>query len=76
MSISYSFLSFPPPTDPTKTQQAAPDFEHELEVEISSAEVRRQGDLALAGDPSNRYEELVKGFIDNVRVLARAVPPY
>ncbi|KAI2084469.1 hypothetical protein LOZ36_004802 [Ophidiomyces ophidiicola] len=50
------------------------DFEHELEIEISSAEIRRQGDLALAGDPSNQYEELIKGFVDNVRVLARAVP--
>ncbi|WEW59223.1 hypothetical protein PRK78_004692 [Emydomyces testavorans] len=50
------------------------DFEHELEIEISSAEVRRQGDLALAGDPSNQYEELIKGFVDNIRVLARAVP--
>ncbi|KAL1966429.1 hypothetical protein VTN77DRAFT_4571 [Rasamsonia byssochlamydoides] len=50
------------------------DFEHELEVEVSAAEVRRQGDLALAGDPKNQYEDLIKGFIDNVRVLARAVP--
>ncbi|OJD20081.1 hypothetical protein ACJ73_08587 [Blastomyces percursus] len=51
-----------------------PDFEHELEIEISSAEVRRQGDLALAGDPKNQYEELIKGFVDNIRGLARAVP--
>ncbi|PGH11354.1 hypothetical protein AJ80_07144 [Polytolypa hystricis UAMH7299] len=51
-----------------------PEPDHELEIEISSAEVRRQGNLALAGDPSNRYEELIKGFIDNVRVLARMVP--
>ncbi|EEH46994.1 uncharacterized protein PADG_03092 [Paracoccidioides brasiliensis Pb18] len=50
------------------------DFEHELEIEISSAEIRRQGDLALAGDPKNQYEELIKGFVDNIRVLARAVP--
>ncbi|KKA25828.1 mRNA capping enzyme beta chain [Rasamsonia emersonii CBS 393.64] len=55
--------------NPTKA-----DFEHELEVEVSAAEVRRQGDLALAGDPKNQYEDLIKGFIDNVRVLARAVP--
>ncbi|EEH07083.1 conserved hypothetical protein [Histoplasma capsulatum G186AR] len=50
------------------------EFEHELEIEISSAEVRRQGDLALAGDPKNQYEELIKGFVDNIRVLTRAVP--
>ncbi|MCJ1375405.1 mRNA-capping enzyme subunit beta [Loxospora ochrophaea] len=46
------------------------DKEHELEIEVSSADIRRQGLLAKAGQPSN-YEELVRGFIDNVRVLAR-----
>ncbi|PIG81680.1 mRNA capping nucleoside-triphosphatase [Aspergillus arachidicola] len=51
------------------------EFEHELEVEISAAEIRRQGQLAIAGDPKNQYEELVKGFVDNIRILARAVPP-
>ncbi|GBF66929.1 hypothetical protein TMEN_9652, partial [Trichophyton mentagrophytes] len=50
------------------------DFEHELEIEISSAEIRRQGDLALSGDMNNQYEDLIKGFVDNIRVLARAVP--
>lgn len=50
------------------------DFEHELEVELSAAEVRRQGELAMAGNERNQYEELVKGFVDNVRVLARNVP--
>jgi hypothetical protein len=29
----------------------------------------------MAGDPTNQYEDLVKGFVDNIRVLARAVPP-
>lgn len=29
----------------------------------------------MAGDPQNQYEDLVKGFVDNIRVLARAVPP-
>ncbi|KAF4288458.1 hypothetical protein CNMCM8686_003690 [Aspergillus fumigatus] len=51
------------------------DFEHELEIEASAAEIRRQGQLAMAGDPQNQYEDLVKGFVDNIRVLARAVPP-
>ncbi|EEA21916.1 mRNA-capping enzyme subunit beta [Talaromyces marneffei ATCC 18224] len=50
------------------------DFEHELEVEISAAEVRRQGELAREGNERNQYEELIKGFVDNVRFLARAVP--
>ena len=45
--------------------------EHELEVEVSSEEIRRQGLLARDGQ-GNRYEEVVKGLIDNVRVLARA----
>ena len=46
------------------------DKVHELEIEVSSAEVRRQGLLAQKGEVS-QYEELVKGFVDNVRVLAR-----
>ena len=46
------------------------DKEHELEIEVSSAEVRRQGLLAKTGKIS-QYEDLVKGFVDNVRILAR-----
>ena len=46
------------------------DKEHELEIEVSSAEIRRQGLLAKTGQ-TNQYEELVKGFVGNVRVLAR-----
>ncbi|KAL8969672.1 MAG: hypothetical protein Q9183_001889 [Haloplaca sp. 2 TL-2023] len=44
--------------------------EHELEVEISSAAVREQVQLVLQNQ-QNRYEELIKGFVDNVRILAR-----
>ncbi|KAI4097582.1 MAG: hypothetical protein LQ344_000315 [Seirophora lacunosa] len=44
--------------------------EHELEVEISSAAVREQGLLVLQRQP-NKYEELIKGFVDNVRTLVR-----
>ncbi|KAJ5509420.1 hypothetical protein N7527_011563 [Penicillium freii] len=51
------------------------EFDHELEVEVSAEEIRRQGQLAMSGDPKNQYEDLVKGFVDNIRVLARAVPP-
>ncbi|BDD63989.1 hypothetical protein MAP00_008840 [Monascus purpureus] len=54
---------------------AKSDFYHELEIEVSAAEIRHRGQLALAGDPKNQYEELIKGFVDNVRVLARTVPP-
>lgn len=44
--------------------------EHELEIEVSSAEVRKQGLLVKSGLP-NDYETLIKGFVDNVRLLAR-----
>ncbi|KAJ5964316.1 uncharacterized protein N7479_004192 [Penicillium vulpinum] len=50
------------------------EFEHELEIEVSAEEIRRQGQLAMSGDPKNQYEDLVKGFVDNIRLLARAVP--
>ena len=53
---------------PQSTSKA--DKEHELEIEVSSAEVRRQGLLVKAHQVS-QYEELIRGFVDNVRVLAR-----
>jgi hypothetical protein len=28
----------------------------------------------MSGDPKNQYEDLVKGLLDNIRLLARAVP--
>ncbi len=46
------------------------DKEHELEIEVSSAEIRNQGLLVLNNQP-NAYEDLIKGFVDNVRLLAR-----
>lgn len=48
--------------------------EHELEVEISVFEIRKQLDLLQAGKP-NRYEEIVRGFLDNVRILCRKGSP-
>ncbi|KAJ5579851.1 uncharacterized protein N7459_005836 [Penicillium hispanicum] len=75
--MSYRHLAYQ--IDLTQVARAEPptknDFEHELEIEVSAAEIRRQGHLAMSGDPNNQYEELVKGFVDNIRVLARAVPP-
>ncbi|KAJ5090613.1 hypothetical protein N7532_009297 [Penicillium argentinense] len=59
------------PSDSALQPPTKNDFDHELEIEISGAELKRQGQLAAAGDPKNQYEELVKGFVDNVRVLAR-----
>ncbi|KAL8663525.1 MAG: hypothetical protein Q9202_003835 [Teloschistes flavicans] len=46
--------------------------EHELEVEISSQTIREQGQLAMQKQ-ENKYMELIKGFIDNVRTLNSAV---
>jgi polynucleotide 5'-triphosphatase len=48
--------------------------EHELEIEVATPAIREQGQRAMSGQP-NEYLALVEGFIDNVRVLARAVPP-
>ncbi|KAJ5480730.1 hypothetical protein N7539_006624 [Penicillium diatomitis] len=75
--MSYKHLAYQIDLTQVATAEAPTknDFEHELEVEVSAAEIRRQGNLAMAGDPSNQYEDLVKGFVDNIRVLARAVPP-
>ena len=43
---------------------------HELEIEVASQEIRNQGYLARRGEV-NQYEDLVKGLVDNVRILAR-----
>lgn len=45
--------------------------EHELEIELSADLVRKQGLAAQSGQVT-QYEDLVKGFVDNVRTLARA----
>ena len=47
--------------------------EHELEIEVSAAAVRDQGQRAMHGKP-HQYRELIEGFMDNIRVLTRAVP--
>ena len=58
-------------TDGVNLQVASKvEKEHELEIEVSSAEVRKQGLLAKEGHP-NDYEKLIRGFVDNVRLLAR-----
>ena len=46
---------------------------HELEVELSSAVVRNQMRLLQEGK-ENELERLIKVFLDNVKVLSRAVP--
>ncbi|KAK5195259.1 hypothetical protein LTR92_005389 [Exophiala xenobiotica] len=55
------------------TQVTYPDRvekEHELEVEISTEQIRIQLANARENRPS-RYEEMVKSFLDNVRILCR-----
>ncbi|KAF7503195.1 hypothetical protein GJ744_004228 [Endocarpon pusillum] len=44
--------------------------EHELEIEISTETIRQELANLREGRP-NRYEDLVRGFVDNVRILAR-----
>ncbi|KAI9807916.1 MAG: hypothetical protein M1825_005222 [Sarcosagium campestre] len=51
-----------------------PEKEHELEVEVSAAAIREQG-LRAKTKQITQYEELVRGFVDNVRTLARVIPP-
>ena len=45
--------------------------EHELEVEISTEQIRLELGKLKAGNVPSRYEDLVKGFLDNVRILCR-----
>lgn len=45
-------------------------LEHELEVEISTEQIRLELENLRANRPS-KYEDLVRGFIDNVRILCR-----
>lgn len=45
-------------------------MEHELEVEISTEQIRQELDNLQNGRPS-KYEELVRGLLDNVRLLSR-----
>ena len=44
--------------------------EHELEVEISTEQIRLEIAKLRNREPSG-YEDLVRGFLDNVRILAR-----
>jgi hypothetical protein len=46
--------------------------DHELELEVDGNEIRKQG-LMAREKQMNSYAELVKGFVDNVRVLIRAI---
>ncbi|KAF3922562.1 hypothetical protein ABW21_db0207778 [Orbilia brochopaga] len=47
-----------------------PKKEHELEIEVDAKRVRDQGKLIMERKP-NGFQDLVRGFVDNVRVLTR-----
>lgn len=73
--LSYQHLCFS--VDLTQVTAAAgggppqgPKKEHELEIEVDARRVREQGRLIMDRKP-NGFQDLVRGFVDNVRVLAR-----
>ncbi|KAL7620116.1 mRNA-capping enzyme subunit beta [Parahypoxylon ruwenzoriense] len=47
--------------------------EHELEIELEARSLIEHGRLLIRGEP-NRYEDLVDGLVNNVRLLARRCP--
>ena len=61
--------TFQTPSAPSAVRS---EKEHELEIEVSAQKIRSNGLLAKTGQ-TRPYEDLVKGFIDNVRTLARVV---
>lgn len=48
--------------------------EHELEVELEARPLIEHGRMLMRREP-NRYEDLVDGLVNNVRLLARQCPP-
>ncbi|KAI1393052.1 mRNA triphosphatase CET1 [Hypoxylon trugodes] len=48
--------------------------EHELEVELEARPLIDHGRMLMRQEP-NRYEDLVDGLVNNVRLLARRCPP-
>lgn len=48
---------------------------HELEVEVDTDMIRRQGKLTKQ-EVANGYEDVVKSFADNIRILARVNGTY
>jgi hypothetical protein len=63
-------------TQVTQTGAAAPPGhkEHELEIELDSKTLLQHGRLLMQGQPS-KWEQLVDGLVDNIRVAARRCPP-
>ncbi|KAM0551914.1 hypothetical protein ACHAPJ_008253 [Fusarium lateritium] len=69
-----SYTQGPYQVDLTQVTHAGPggrmDKEHELEIELNPKLLIDQGRKAANGGV-HRYQELVEGFVDNIRVLAR-----
>jgi len=74
--VSYRHLAYQIDLTQVRTAEGPQGrlLEHELEVEISPQLVKEQGQLAIA-ERSNQYEDLIKGFVDNIRSLVRVVKP-
>ncbi|KAI5857403.1 mRNA triphosphatase CET1 [Durotheca rogersii] len=53
--------------------QAGTTKEHELEIELEARSLIEHGRLLIEDKP-NRYEDLVDGLVNNVRLLARRCP--
>ncbi|CUS09823.1 unnamed protein product [Tuber aestivum] len=70
--LSYRHLAYQ--IDLTQVTDNTAKKEHELEVEVSGQEIIRHGNLVKESKP-NAYVSLVRGFVDNVRVLIRAIEP-
>ncbi|KAI8964665.1 mRNA triphosphatase CET1 [Daldinia sp. FL1419] len=65
-----------PATSGSQPGQAAASAakEHELEVELEARHLIEHGRMLMQRKP-NRYEDLVDGLVNNVRLLARRCPP-
>lgn len=48
------------------------DKEHELEIEVSTPMLQAEMEKVRTGQP-NQYEELIRGLLDNLRLLSRTV---
>lgn len=57
------------------SHDGSPRLDHELEVEVSTEYLQLELDRLRRRDPGNNYEQMVRGLIDNVRLLCRQAGP-
>ncbi|MCJ1263756.1 mRNA-capping enzyme subunit beta [Lobaria immixta] len=67
--MSYKHLAYQIDLTQVLLSDPAVSKVHELEVEMSTAEIRKHGVLLRDGQP-NEFETLVQGFANNIRILA------